>query len=72
MCGVCACVNRQKLVSHGETVRVGSSACHVVDIRVRVRVRVRLTLTHGYMEQNIVGHSVCPMLFGNAFFIKRV
>ena len=25
MCGVCACVNRQKSVSHGETVRVGSS-----------------------------------------------
>ena len=26
MCGVCACVNRQKHVSHGETVRVGRSA----------------------------------------------
>ena len=25
MCGMCACVNRQQRVSHGETVRVGSS-----------------------------------------------
>ena len=30
MCGVCACVNRQKHVSHSETVRVGSSAMDVV------------------------------------------
>ena len=29
MCGVCACVNRQKSVSHGETMRVGSSVSYV-------------------------------------------
>ncbi len=27
MCGVSACENRQNRVSHGESVRVGSSGC---------------------------------------------
>ena len=41
-------------------VRVGSlvTSCHVVNI--------------GSVEQRIVGHGLCPMLFGNAFFIERV
>ena len=30
LCGVNACENMQKLVSHGETVRVGSSECMIL------------------------------------------
>ena len=34
MCGVRACENMQKRVSHGETVRVGSSVAYTYDLAI--------------------------------------